>query len=55
MMPPKYRLVHRYGKWLVVAYTPKENRLGGTTYTSETIVKPTTKKLAETYLKLLKE
>lgn len=55
MMPPKYRLVHRYGKWHVVEYTPKENRLGGTTYTSKTIVQPTTKKLAETYLKLLKE
>lgn len=55
MMPPKYRVVHRYGKWHVVEYTPKENRLGGTTYTSKTIVQPTTKELAEAYLKLLKE
>ena len=56
MMPPKYRLVHRYGKWHVVEYTlNKESRMGETTYTSKTIVQPTTKKLAEAYLKLLKE
>jgi hypothetical protein len=56
-MPPKYRVVHRYGKWHVVEYTPKEGQLGvpTVTYTSKTIVQPTTKKLAEAYMKLLKE
>ena len=57
-MPPKYRVVHRYGKWYVVEYTLKEKHSGGATtatYTSRTIVQPTTKKLAEAYMKLLKE
>lgn len=52
-MPPKYRLVHRYGKWHVVEYTPKKDYWGKTTYTSKTIVQPTTKKLAEGFMKLL--
>jgi hypothetical protein len=51
----KYRIVHRYGKWHVIEFVPtgKKYISGELLYTSKVIVKPTTKKLAEAYLKLL--
>lgn len=45
----KYRIVHRYGKWSVIEY--RQNSHGF--YAMKVIVQPTTKKLAEAYLKLL--
>ena len=44
-----YRLIHRYGKWSIVEYVKNDRGF----YASRTIVEPTTKKLAEVYLRLL--